>query len=86
MLNWQEALDKCREKGGDLGSIHSPVEQALVNLNVGKYGLNGELWIGNYFRVLWVIHFFFLIFIKMQIPIFDILTLSRHTTILLKPV
>ena len=44
---WHPARYACRAKGGDLISIHSPVEQAFLSLYVGKYGLNKEVFIGE---------------------------------------
>ena len=31
----------------DLVSIHSPVEQSHITLEVGPYGLQSQAWIGN---------------------------------------
>ena len=44
----------CRENGGDLISINSPVEQAFFSLKVGKYGYNRPFYIGEMFLIWWI--------------------------------
>ena len=36
--NWQDALDSCRQLGGDLAAVNSPEEQEFVEsqLAIGK--------------------------------------------------
>ena len=49
--SWSSASSICRENGGDLISIHSPVEQAFFSLKVGKYGYNRRFYIGEIFLI-----------------------------------
>ncbi|XP_044179085.1 uncharacterized protein LOC114946811 isoform X1 [Acropora millepora] len=44
--SWIQARLACANQRADLVSIHSPVEQAHIALQVGPYGLNAEAWIG----------------------------------------
>lgn len=44
--SWIQARLACANQRSDLVSIHSPVEQAHIALQVGPYGLNAEAWIG----------------------------------------
>ena len=46
--NWQAARLQCQQRGGELVSINSPVEQAHVSLEAGEYGLATYAWIGVY--------------------------------------
>ena len=46
--SWIQARLACANQRADLVSIHSPVEQAHIALQVGPYGLNAEAWIGNF--------------------------------------
>ncbi|XP_015752620.1 PREDICTED: macrophage mannose receptor 1-like [Acropora digitifera] len=44
-LTWKEACEVCKREGnGDLISVHSPVEQAYVLMNLKN--LHGSLWLG----------------------------------------
>ncbi|XP_048579857.1 uncharacterized protein LOC5521688 isoform X1 [Nematostella vectensis] len=44
--NWQSARLMCQNRGGELVSILSPVEQAHITLEVGFFGLSTFAWIG----------------------------------------
>ena len=46
--SWIQARLACANQRADLVSIHSPVEQAHIALQVGPYELNAEAWIGNF--------------------------------------
>ncbi|XP_015776212.1 PREDICTED: uncharacterized protein LOC107354273 [Acropora digitifera] len=44
-LTWKEAREVCKREGnGDLISVHSPVEQAYVLMNLKNF--NGGIWLG----------------------------------------
>ena len=45
--SWSDARVACVSQQAELASIHSPVEQSHITLEVGPYGLHVEAWIGN---------------------------------------
>lgn len=45
--SWSDARVACVSQQAELVSIHSPVEQSHITLEVGPYGLQAEAWIGN---------------------------------------
>ena len=47
--SWSAARAACVSQQADLVSIHSPVEQSHITLEVGPYGLQSQAWIGNKF-------------------------------------
>ena len=48
--SWSDAQVACVNQQGELVSIHSPVEQALVALQTGPLGLDADAWIGRFPR------------------------------------
>ena len=37
--SWTGASKACKDRGGELMSVHTPDEQALLSLSTGKFGL-----------------------------------------------
>lgn len=64
-VDWKTAQQTCRNNKGDLISIHSPVEQALLNLNSGSLGYDLPTWIGRKIHILLLFSIFY-IFLKLH--------------------
>ena len=47
--SWHDARLSCVNQQAELVSIHSPVEQAHITLEVGPDALDAEAWIGKQF-------------------------------------
>ncbi|CAJ1081471.1 secretory phospholipase A2 receptor-like [Xyrichtys novacula] len=52
-MTWTEAQTFCRKTYTDLASIGSPEEMKQVNHTITSSGLNSEVWIGLYNRIIW---------------------------------